>query len=300
VTPTPSRCRAVEHQDSRLGEAVIKSLEPVRPEVIAALHSETLADAAGIAAGRIPVRLCADERDLDSCIQGSRTPLMLAELGGQTSTLMLSRLVSGHGLPVIAVLPSGPLPIAQIISLALSHTRFELAHDVSELSGAIRMAQAFGMVDCEVGEIARALAWRIDRHSLEDVLGMLILGRRRTSVSEALVRLERTAVLRAALRERSLPTPARLLGWGCAFHLVWQVERYGRDFAAAARTLGFESSRHASDAIKFHTGLAAMTVLRGPGFQGILDEFVRRLGLPEGIPALSTTLNTTDYLRICS
>jgi hypothetical protein len=129
---------------------------------------------------------------------------------------------------------------------------------------------------------------------------MLILGRRRTSVSDALARLDRTAVLRSALRERSLPTPARLLGWGCAFNLVWQVERHGRDFAAAARTLGFESSRQASDAIKFHTGFAAMTVLRGPGFQGILDEFVRRLGYAEAIPALSTTLKATDYLRIWS
>jgi len=279
---------------------LIKGLEPVRPGIIAALHSETLADAAGIAAGRIPVQFCADERDLESCLGGSQTPILLAELGARTSTLMLSRLISGHGLPVIAMLPSGPLPISQIISLALSQTRFELAHDVSELSGAIRLVQAQGMVDCEVGEIARALSWRIDRHSLEDVLGMLILGRRRTSVGEALARLERTAVLRTALRERSLPTPARLLGWGCAFHLVWQVERYGRDFAAAARLLGFESSRHASDAIKFHTGLAAMSVLRGPGFQGILDEFVRRLGYAEGIPALSTTLNATNYLRICS
>lgn len=279
---------------------LIKSLEPVRPAIIAALHSEALADAAGIAAGRIPVRLCADERELDSCLAASRTPLMLVELGAKTSTLTLSRLISGHGLPVIAVLPSGALPISQIISLALSNTRFDLVHDVSELSGAIRTAQAQTMVDCEVGEIARALAWRIDRHSLEDVLGMLILGRRRTSVSDALMRLERTAVLRTALRERALPTPARLLGWGSAFHLVWQVERNGRDFAAAARMLGFESSRQASDAIKFHTGLAAMSVLRGPGFQGILDEFVRRLGYAEGIPALATTLNATDYLRICS
>ena len=225
---------------------------------------------------------------------------MLVRLGAQTSTLVLSRLVSGHNLPIIAVLPSGPLPISQIISLALSHTRFDLIHDVSELSGAIRLAQARAIVDCEVGEIARALAWRVDRQSLEDVLGMLILGRRRTSVSEALTRLDKTAVLRSALRERSLPTPARLLGWGCAFHLLWQVERNDRDFADASKALGFDSSRQASDAFKFHTGHAAMNVLRGIGFEGILDEFVRRLGSPGHVPALSTTLNATDYLRIRS
>lgn len=297
---TTNRCRQVENQEVGPGDVVLKGLEPVRPAIIAALHSEALADAAGIAAGRIPVQLCANDRELDSCLGGSRTPLMLVELGAHMSNLTLSRLVSGHGLPVIAILPTGPLPISQIISLALSDTRFDLLHDISELSGAIRTAQAQTMVDCEVGEIARALAWRIDRHSLEDVLGMLILGRRRISVSDALARLDRTAVLRSALRERALPTPARLLGWGCAFNLVWQVERNGRDFAAAARLVGFESSRQASDAIKFHTGMAAMTVLRGPGFQGILDEFVRRLGYAEGIPALSTTLNATNYLRICS
>jgi hypothetical protein len=279
---------------------LIKGLESVRPGVIAALHSEALADAAGIAAGRIPVRLCADEREFDSCVDGSRRPMIMAELGAQTSTLMLSRLISGHGLPVIAILPSGPLPISQIITLALSQTRFELAHDVSELSGAIRMAQGQTLVDCEVGEIARALAWRIDREALEDVLGMLILGRRRTSVHEALARLDRTAVLRTALRQRALPTPARLLGWGCAFHIVWQMERYGRDFADVARSVGYESSRHASDSFKFHTGHAAMSVFRGQGFEGILDEFIRRLGSAERTPVLSATLNATDYLRICS
>ena len=279
---------------------MIRGLEPVRPGIIAALHSEALADAAGIAAGRIPVRLCANEREFDSCLDGARTPMVLAELGPHTSTLMLSRLIDGHGRPVIAVLPSGPLPISQIITLALSQTRFELVHDVSELSAAIRMAQVQAMIDCEVGEIARALAWRVDRESLEDVLGMLILGRRPTSVHDALARLHRTAVLRTALRERSLPTPARLLGWGSVFHLVWQVERYGRDFAAAARSVGFESSRQASDAVKFHTGHAAMSVLRGPGFEGILDEFVRRLGSAERSPEISTTLKATDYLRICS
>lgn len=276
----------------------MKGLETVRPGLIAALHSEALADAAGIAAGRIPVRLCADEREFDTCMNGPRAPIVLAELGARTSPVMLSRLVSGHGLPVIAILPNGQLPVSQIISLALSHTRFELVHDFSELSAAIRSAQSQTLVDCEVGEIARALAWRIDRASLEDVLGMLVLGRRRTTVHDALARLDRTAVLRTALRERALPTPARLLGWGAAFHLVWQTERYGRDFADVARSVGYESSRHASDAIKFHTGHAAMTVLRGHGFEGILDEFVRRLGSADHLPSLSATLNATAYLHI--
>ena len=276
----------------------MKGLETVRPGLIAALHSEALADAAGIAAGRIPVRLCADEREFDTCMNGPRPPIVLAELGAQTSPVMLSRLVNGHGLPVIAILPSGQLPVSQIISLALSHTRFELVHDFSELSGAIRTAQSQTLVDCEIGEIARALAWRIDRASLEDVLGMLVLGRRRTTIHDALARLDRTALLRTALRERALPTPARLLGWGSAFHLIWQTERYGRDFADVARSLGYESSRHASDAIKFHTGHAAMTVLRGQGFEGILDEFVRRLGSADRLPSLSATLNATAYLHI--
>jgi hypothetical protein len=281
-------------------EVLIKGLEPVRPRIIAALHSDVLADAAGIAAGRVPVQLCADERELDTCLDGSSRPLILAELGQKTSNVMLSRLVNGSRAPVIAVLPSGPLPVSQIIALALSGTRFELCHDVSELSGAIRAAQAQPIVDCEVGEIARALSWRMDRESLEDVVGMLVLGRRRSSVSEALARLERTAVLRTALRERALPTPARLLGWGCAFHLIWQMERYGRDLTDVARSLGFESSRQCSDAFKFHTGSAAMTVLRGAGFEGILDEFVRRLGTPDADALASTSLNATGYLQICA
>jgi hypothetical protein len=281
-------------------EVLIKGLEPVRPRIIAALHSDVLADAAGIAAGRVPVQLCADERELDTCLDGSSRPLILAELGQKTSNVMLSRLVNGSRAPVIAVLPTGPLPVSQIIALALSGTRFELCHDVSELSGAIRAAQAQPIVDCEVGEIARALSWRMDRESLEDVVGMLVLGRRRSSVSEALARLERTAVLRTALRERALPTPARLLGWGCAFHLIWQMERYGRDLTDVARSLGFESSRQCSDAFKFHTGSAAMTVLRGAGFEGILDEFVRRLGTPGADALASTSLNATGYLQICA
>lgn len=276
----------------------MKGLETVRPGLIAALHSEALADAAGIAAGRIPVKLCADEREFGTCMNAQRAPILLVELGAQTSNLMLSRLVSGHGLPVIAILPSGQLPVSQIISLALSHTRFELVHDFSELSGVIRQAQSQTLFDCEIGEIVRALSWRIDRESLEDVVGMLVLGRRRTTVHDALARLDKTAVLRTALRERALPTPARLLGWGCAFHLVWQMERYGRDFADVARSLGYESSRHASDAFKFHTGHAAMTVLRGHGFEGILDDFVRRLGSAERLPSLAATLNATAYLHI--
>ena len=300
MTSKPTCCRQVKYQEDCLGEVLTKGLEPVRPKVIAALPSEVLADAAGIAAGRVPVQRCADERELDSCLAGSRLPLILAELGAATSTVMLSRLVNGHGRPVIALLPNGPLPVSQILMLALSGTRFELVHSVSELAGAIRTAQAQTFVDCEVGEIARALSWRLDRESLEDVLGMLILGRRQTSVAEALARLDRTAVLRTALRERSLPTPARLLGWGAAFHLVWQMERCGRDLSYVARSLGFESSRHCSDAFKFHTGMAAMTVLRGAGFEGILDEFIRRLGSAERVPAQATTLNATDYLRICA
>ena len=279
---------------------MIKGLEPVRPGIIAALHSEVVADAAGIAAGRVPVRLCADERELDTCLEGSNRPLILAELGQKTSTLMLSRLVNGPRAPVIAILPSGPLPTSQIIALAMSGTRFELAHDVSELSAAIRAAQSQPIVDCEIGEVARALAWRLDRESLEDVMGMLVLGRRRTSVSEALARLHRTAVLRSALRERSLPTPARLLGWGCAFYLIWQMERYGRDLTDVAKSLGFESSRQCSDAFKFHTGSAAMTVQRGAGFEGVLDEFVRRLGTSTADAVVSTSLNATDYLQICA
>jgi hypothetical protein len=285
-------------QDAHLGDVLIKGLDPVRPRVIAALHSELLADTAGIAAGRVPVSLCSNLRELDACLD-STSPLILAELGPKTSPLMLSRLVNSHGAPVIAVLPDGPLPISQIISLALSGTRFDLVHNVAELSGAIRTAFGVAMVDCEIGEIARALAWRVDRESLEDVVGMLVLGRRRTSVSEALARLDRTAVLRSVLRERALPTPARLLGWGCAFHLIWQMERYGRDLSHVARSLGFESSRHCSDAFKFHTGMAAMTALRGPGFEGILDEFVRRLGVAAAVAAPTTSLNTT-YLRICA
>lgn len=78
------------------------------------------------------------------------------------------------------------------------------------------------------------------------------------------------------------------------------MERYGRDLSYVARSLGSESSRHASDSFKFHTGHAAMSVLRGQGFEGILDEFVRRLGSAERAPSLSATLNATDYLRICS
>jgi hypothetical protein len=267
--------------------------------MIAALHSELLADTAGIAAGRIPVNLCSDLRQLDACLD-SASPVILAELGAKTSPMMLSRLVNSHGAPVIALLPQGQLPIAQIITLAMSGTRFELVHDLSELAGAIRTAFGVAMVDCEIGEIARALAWRMDRESLEDVLGMLVLGRRRTSVAEALARLDRTAVLRAALRERALPTPARLLGWGCAFHLIWQMDRYGRELAYVARSLGFESSRHCSDAFKFHTGMAAMTALRGVGFEGILDEFVRRLGSTGPASARPTSLNATDYLQICA
>jgi len=288
----------VRNQEACTWVKLMKGLETVRPGLIAALHSEALADAAGIAAGRIPVQLCADEREFDACVGGPRPPIVLAELGGQTTPLMLARLISGHGLPVIAILPSGTLPVSQIITLALTHTRFELVHDFSELSGAIRMAQSETIVDCEVGSIVRALAWRIDRESLEDVVGMLVLGRRRTTIHDALARLDRTAVLRTALRERALPTPSRLLGWGSAFHTVWQMERYGRDFADVARALGYESSRHASDAFKFHTGHAAMTVLRGYGFEGILDEFVRRLGSAERLPSLAATLNATDYLHI--
>jgi len=286
-------------QDAHLGEVLIKGLEPARPRIIAALHSELLADSAGIAAGRIPVNLCSDLRELDACLD-SASPVVLAELGAKTSPVMLSRLVSSRGAPIIAVLPNGPLPVSQIISLALGGARFELVHDVSELSGAIRMAFGLATLDCEIGEIVRALAWRLDRESLEDVIGMLVLGRRRTTVAEALSRLDRTAVLRSALRERALPTPARLLGWGCAFHLIWQMDRYVRDLAEVARSLGFESSRQCSDAFKFHTGMAAMTALRGPGFEGILDEFVRRLGGAAAASAFTTSLNATDYLRICA
>ena len=278
----------------------MKGLEPVRPKVIAALQTEMLADAAGIAAGRIPVRFCADERELDSCLGEATPPLLLAELGPNTSPMMLSRLVGGHSAPVVALLPEGPLPVSQIISLALSGIRFELVHQISELAPALRMAGSQPLVDCEIGAIARALAWRIDRDSLEDVLGLLILGRRQTTVAEALARLDRSVTLRTALRDRALPTPARLLGWGSAFHIVWQMERYGRNLAELSQSLGFASSRHCSDSFKFHTGLAAMTVLRGHGFEGILDDFVRRLGRAESTPALTASLNAIDYLRICA
>lgn len=275
---------------------LIKGLEAVQPRTIAALHTEMLADTAGIAAGRNPVSFCRDERQLDACL-ASASPLVLAELGAKMSPLMLSRIVSDHGATVLAVLPSGTLPVSQILSLALSRTRFELVHDISELAGAVRTSGRHTVLDCEIGEIARALAWRIDRESLEDVIGMLVLGRRRTTVGEALARLDRTAVLRTALRERSLPTPARLLGWGSAFHLIWQVERNGRDISYVARSLGFASSRQCSDAFKFHTGTAPMNVLRGAGFDGILEEFIRRLGTAAE-PGFSTSLKATEYLRI--
>ena len=256
-----------------------------------------LADAAGIAAGRTPVRLCATASQLDDCLSGATTPLLLAELGAPASSMMLSRLMGHQDAPLIGVLPAGPLPLGQIISLALSGRRFELVHDVTELSAAIRMASSFRVMDSEIGEIARALAWRVDRETLEDVVGLLILGRRRTTVSEALARIDRTAVMRTALRERSLPTPARLLGWGCAFHVIWQMERYGRDLVDISRSLGFESPRHCSDSFKFHTGSAPMNVLRGAGFEGVLDEFVRRLGTGATTQA-SIALKATDYLRI--
>ena len=257
-----------------------------------------LADAAGIAAGRTPVRLCADETQLDDCLNRPTTPLLLAELGAPASPMMLSRVMSHQGAPLIGVLPTGLLPLGQIISLAMSGTRFELVHDVTELSAAIRVASSFPVVDSEIGEIVRALAWRVDRETLEDVVGLLILGRRRTTVSEALARIDRTAVMRTALRERALPTPARLLGWGCAFHVIWQMEHYGRDLVDVSRSLGFESPRHCSDAFKFHTGSAPMNVLRGMGFEGVLDEFIRRIGSGATAAASVTSLKATDYLRI--
>jgi hypothetical protein len=279
---------------------VIRGFEPARPRLIAAIRTEMLADAAGIAAGRTPVRLCADEAQLDDCLAMTSTPLVLVELGSQTSPLMLSRLMGANGATVIAVLPSGTVPVAQVISLALSGTRFDLVHDASEISAAIRQTASLTMPQAEVGEVVRALAWRLDRQSLEDVVGLLILGRRPTSVGDALSRLERTAApLRAELRERSLPTPARLLGWGCALHLIWQMDRYGRDLAEVSRTLGFESSRQCSDAFKFHTGIAPMNALRAQGFEGILDEFVRRLGAHQA-PPLDTVRTSGSYLRICA
>ena len=277
---------------------MLRGLEPLRPRVIAALHTEMLADAAGIAAGRTPVRLCADESQLDDCFNGATTPLLLAELGAPKSPMMLSRVMSHKDAPLIGVLPNGVLPLGQIISLALSGTRFELVHDVTELSAAIRLASSFQVMDSEIGEIVRALAWRVDRETLEDVVGLLILGRRRTTVGEALARIDRTAVMRTALRQRALPTPARLLGWGCAFHVIWQMERYGRDLNDVSRALGFESPRHCSDGFKFHTGSAPMNVLRGQGFEGVLDEFLRRVGAGAAKPASTASLKATDYLRI--
>ena len=277
---------------------LIRGFEPARPRIIAAVHSEAIADAAGIAAGRTPVRLCSREAQLDECLDGSWTPIILAELGWRTSAVMLARLMSGHNASIVAMLPPGPLPISQIISLALSRARFELVHDTSELSSALRLATSQSLVECEIGEVVRALAWRMDRQSLEEVVGLLILGRRQTTVSEALVRLDRTAILRTALRERKLPSPARLLGWGAALNLVWQMERYGRDFTSASRHLGFSSSRACSDAFKFHTGSAPMNVLRGPGFEGMLDELVRRLSGGMESAVAGTSLNATEYLQI--
>jgi AraC-like DNA-binding protein len=279
---------------------VVRGFEPAWPRIIAAVHTQGIADTVGLVAGRTAVRICEREGQLDECLAGPFTPVILAELGAATSPVLLSRLMSGHDAPIIAMLPPGPLPISQVISLGLSGARFELVHDASELSRTIRLATAYPLLGGEIGEVVRALSWRLDRESLEDVIGLLILGRRRTTIREALARLDRTVALRTALRTRSLPTPARLLGWGAALHVIWQMERYARDIAEVARSLGFDSSRQCSDAFKFHTGFAPMNVLRGQGFEGILDEFARRLRPAADAGVLRMSLNSTDYLRICA
>ncbi|MEO5568125.1 MAG: hypothetical protein ABIR92_06520 [Gemmatimonadaceae bacterium] len=257
---------------------MIKGFDPVRPRVIAAaVHTDALAHAASLAAGRGTVRVCSHDNQLDSCLTNEWVPLIVAELGVHASPLMLSRIMRTTKTPIIAVLPPGPLPIAQILSLAMSGVPFELVHNSSELSAAVA-ASPFNALESEIGEIARALSWRLDRQSLEYVVGLLVLGRRRTSVSEALARIDRPMDIRNVLREKSLPKPARILGWGAALHLIWQAERYSRDITEISRVLGFESARHCSDAFKFHTGIAPMNVIRGDGFGGIAEEFLRQLG----------------------
>ena len=278
---------------------MIRGFGPARPRMIAAVHTNAIADTVAFAAGGTPVRLCSDEAQLDECFEASRAPLIVTELGRQLSPVMLSRIMSAARSPIIAVLPTGQLPTSQILSLALSGARFELVHDLSELSAAIRLAGTFPL-NSEIGDVARTIAWRMDRESLEDVMGLMILGRRRTTIREALARLDRTAALRTSMRERALPAPARLLSWGAALHIIWQMERYARDFADLSRQLGFSSSRHCSDAFKAQTGQAPMNVMRGAGFDGMLNEFARRLGAGNDVPAMSTSLRTMEYLRICA
>ena len=184
---------------------MIRGFGPARPRMIAAVHTNAIADTVAFAAGGTPVRLCSDEAQLDECFEASRAPLIVTELGRQLSPVMLSRIMSAARSPIIAVLPTGQLPTSQILSLALSGARFELVHDLSELSAAIRLAGTFPL-NSEIGDVARTIAWRMDRESLEDVMGLMILGRRRTTIREALARLDRTAALRTSMRER-VPCP---------------------------------------------------------------------------------------------
>jgi hypothetical protein len=190
---------------------------------------------------------------------------------------MLGRLMRGPEQPIVAVLPPGPLPISQVLSLALSGARFELVHDLAEVAYATRMAMEAPALDSEIGEITRALAWRLDRRSLEYVIGLLIMGRRRAAGPEALERLAGTNASRVALPDRAIFKPASLLGWGAAFHLLWQMEYYSGDFHAASTRIGFDSTLQCSDSFKHFTGSAPMNVLRGPGFAGLLEEFVRHV-----------------------
>jgi hypothetical protein len=258
---------------------MIRALSSVRPRIIAAaVNTQRIADAAASGAGSTGVQVCTDESQLDYCLASYWAPVIVAELGTGAPMSMLGRLIRGTDQPIIAVLPQGALPISQILSLALSGARFELVHDVSEVAAATAQAMSSPAVDSEIGELTRALAWRLDRRTLEYVVGMLVLGRRRIESPVALERLIGSNASRTAARERPIFEPSRLLGWGAAFHLVWQMEYYASDFPAASARIGFETPLACSDAFKSHTGSAPMNVLRGPGFAGLLDEFVRRLG----------------------
>jgi hypothetical protein len=242
--------------------------------VVGALHSKVAADVAVSVLGRHGVRI-ADCRDLFCSVEFDGACALLFELGHPAYDEFYTRLsVLGTSIPLIIVLPAGPVSASQLLSIARLGP-FSLAYDHRELPAVLRRTMTRRVASSDAQVVGQALDRHLASSSAALSLGLYVAGTRNVNVAQASARVGFRGALRNRLRVLGLARASTILGWASAMGIIWRMEQDDCSLTDAARAAGFDTTRQWSDRVLYHTGRTPTALRDQYGFRALVEEFTQ-------------------------
>ena len=237
------------------------------------LHSPTTTAAATSILGRQTLRILS-AHDIGSSVEDAGACALLYEPGHPGFEDLYTRLsVVGSAVPLIVVLSNGLVHTTELLALSRI-SAFSFAYDPCELGGVLRRTMTRGFASSDVQIVGAALNEEFKPRAAAISLGLYVAGVRNVSVTQAAARMGFPGGIRNRLRGLGLARASTILGWASAMAVVWRMEQEDCTLAAAARALGFDTTRQCSDRILYHTGRTPSTLRDRYGFQALVDEFI--------------------------